>query len=236
MTKTDTYRSVLGQMEGWDDYLLRESGLPGPRGNLELMQVVADLGEQADFERWLRLGPAEAPTGDPHEFLACCGVVGLGRLLAGGERAWLPVLREQAADPRWRIREAVAMALQRWGDADMPALVGEMDAWSTGSPLEQRAAAAALCEPRLLKDPARAAEVLSILDRITTTILSRADRKSEDFKTLRQGLGYCWSVAVAALPEAGVPLMKKWLASPDPDVAWIMKENVKKNRLKGIEW
>jgi hypothetical protein len=44
-------------------------------------------------------------------------------------------------------------------------------------------------------------------------------------------LGYCWSVAVVALPEAGKPLMEKWLNSADPDVLWIMRENLRKNRL-----
>ena len=44
-------------------------------------------------------------------------------------------------------------------------------------------------------------------------------------------MGYCWSVAVAALPKAGQPAMEKWLASPNPDIRWMMKENLKKNRL-----
>jgi hypothetical protein len=44
-------------------------------------------------------------------------------------------------------------------------------------------------------------------------------------------MGYCWSVAVAALPEAGKPMMEKWLDSEDRDVSWVMKENLKKNRL-----
>jgi hypothetical protein len=55
--------------------------------------------------------------------------------------------------------------------------------------------------------------------------------KDESFKVLRQGMGYCWSVAVAALPDVGKPMMEKWLSSPDQDVRWIMKENLKKNRL-----
>ena len=42
------------------------------------------------------------------------------------------------------------MALQRWGDADMAGLLAAMTDWAAGNPLEQRAAAAALCEPRLL--------------------------------------------------------------------------------------
>jgi hypothetical protein len=81
--------------------------------------------------------------------------------------------------------------------------------------------------------------VLRILDEITASLTwvvrsetgQSGGRKSDAFKTLRQGLGYCWSVAVAALPDAGGPLMEKWLASPDPDIHWIMAENLKKNRL-----
>ena len=42
------------------------------------------------------------------------------------------------------------MALQRLGDVDMAQLLAEMRDWAEGTPLEQRAAAAAICEPRLL--------------------------------------------------------------------------------------
>jgi hypothetical protein len=48
-------------------------------------------------------------------------------------------------------------------------------------------------------------------------------------------LGYCWSVAVAALPIDGKALMEKWLVNPDKDVQWIMKENLKKNRLRRMD-
>jgi hypothetical protein len=58
-----------------------------------------------------------------------------------------------------------------------------------------------------------------------------ADRRGEDFIALRKGLGYCWSVAVAALPLEGKALMEKWLVKPDKDIQWIMQENLKKNRL-----
>ena len=146
---------------------LQESGLPGPRGNLELAQVVADEGDAPLFERYLAYTADLAPTNSPYEFLAFCGVVGLGRLLAEGQSNRLETIRQCASDRRWRMREGVAMALQRLGDANMDLLVQEMQSWSTGNPLEQRAAAAALCEPRLLKHPAHAHAVLDILDRIT---------------------------------------------------------------------
>jgi hypothetical protein len=235
VTKADGYRNTLSKLEDWDAFLLQESGLPGPRGNLELAQVVADKGDPALFERYLAYDADQAPTNSPYEFLAFCGVVGLGRLLAEGQTEMLATLRRCASDRRWRIREAVAMALQRLGDVDMDALVQAMTAWGTGTPLEQRAAAAALCEPRLLGQAKHARAVLRILDRITASVRKVENRKSEDFIALRKGLGYCWSVAVAALPDEGKRLMEKWLVDPDRDVHWIMKENLKKNRLARVD-
>jgi hypothetical protein len=235
MGKVEDYRRRLRAHEKWDSMLLAESGLPGPRGNIELAQAVAEEGDRALFERYLGYTAALAPANTPEEFLAFCGVAGLGRLLAEGEVDVLPALREPASDPRWRVREAVAMALQRLGDVDMGRLLEEMAAWSEGAPLEQRAAAAAVCEPRLLGEADTTRAVLQILDRITGSIAVRQERRSESFRTLRQGLGYCWSVAVAALPEEGKPLLEKWLGVTDPDIRWIMRENLKKARLARMD-
>jgi hypothetical protein len=235
MNKTDQYREKLRKLKNWDAFLLKESGLPGPRGNLELAQVAADLGDQKLFERYLAFDATRAPTNSPYEFLAFCGVVGLGRLIAEGKRAHLKTLHASASDSRWRIREGVAMALQRVGDKDMDALLDEMDKWSCGNLLEQRAAAAALCEPRLLHERKHVARVLGILDDITASIARVENRKSAEFVALRKGLGYCWSVAVAALPDIGKPTMEKWFASKDRDVIWIMRENLKKDRLRQMD-
>lgn len=127
------------------------------------------------------------------------------------------------------------MALQRLGDADMEQLLTEMRDWGQGTPLEQRAAAAALCEPLLLGQAMYAREVLQILDGITASVAQTDNRRSEEFKTLRKGLGYCWSVAVVALPVQGKALMEKWLVNSDKDVRWIMKENLKKARLARMD-
>jgi hypothetical protein len=238
VTKADEYRTQLRALDNWDSYLLKESGLPGPRGNIELAQVVADEGDLQLFQRYITYTADKAPTNSPYEFLAFCGIVGLGRLLAEGNHHLLNTLRQYASDPRWRIREAVAMALQRFGDVDMEQLIAEMRDWSQGTPLEQRAVAAALCEPRLLGRVEHVREVLQILDGITTSLERTDNRRSEDFLTLRKGLGYCWSVAVVALPVEGKALMEKWLVKSDKDVQWIMKENLKKARLARMdaEW
>jgi hypothetical protein len=238
MTKVGDYRVLLRDLEDWDVFLLEKSGLPGPRGNIELAQAVADEGSLQLFQRYLAYTADRAPTNSPYEFLAFCGAVGMGRLAAEGDLEALKTLRLCASDPRWRMREGVAMGLQRLGDANMDLMIKEMDEWSQGTPLEQRAAAAALCEPRLLRQPEHALAVLQTLDHITASILQVQNRRNEDFLALRKGLGYCWSVAVAALPGEGKPLMEKWLAEPDKDIRWIMRENLKKNRLTRMhaEW
>jgi hypothetical protein len=235
MKAADTYREALRSLADWEPYLLAESGLPGPRGNLTLAEVVADLGDEALFEHLLTYSAEVAPTNSPQEFLAVCGMIGLGRLTAEGRDDLLPRIRTYANDPRWRTREAVAIALQRVGDADMDRLIDEMRSWSKGSPLEKRAAAAALCEPRLLTEAPHARQTLEMLDAITESIGEIEDRRSKPFLALRKGLGYCWSVAVAALPDAGKPLFERWLSSPDRDIRWIMRQNLQKARLERMD-
>jgi hypothetical protein len=130
------------------------------------------------------------------------------------------------------------MALQRLGAADMPALLAETRSWARGSDFERRAAIAGPCEPALLHDQRDVREVLEILDTVTEALSRSADRRCEGFQALRKGLAYCWSVAVAAAPDAGRPLMERWMGSEDPDVRWVMRQNLSKKRLEaaGHEW
>lgn len=235
MTKIEAYRQKLNSLPEWDDFLLAESGLPGPRGNLELARAVADAGDAALFFRYAALTAEQAPVNSPAEFLAFCGVLGLGNLLAQGNRAVLADLRRHAADPRWRTREAVAMALQHWGLADMNALLAEMEQWSHDSPLVQRAAVAALCEPALLANPAHVERVLGVLHTVTLSLAGSPAARTPELEALRKGLGYGWSVAVAACPEAGKPAMEQWLASSNKHVQWVMRENLKKQRLLRLD-
>jgi hypothetical protein len=60
MNKTESYRQTLKTLVDWEPYLLQESGLPGPRGNIELAQVVADEGNRELFERLLAYTPNPA--------------------------------------------------------------------------------------------------------------------------------------------------------------------------------
>src|SRR5512141_350563 len=99
--KTENYRQQLRDLSDWDLFLMKESGLPGPRANLELVQAVADEGTLDLFQRYLTYTPDRASTNSPEVFLTVCGVVGLGRLLAEGDDHQLAVLHDCANDPRW---------------------------------------------------------------------------------------------------------------------------------------
>ncbi len=219
--RADVYRAELRALEDWEPYLKKHSGLPGPRANLELVQAV---GDEADADRLWRLSASS------DEFLALCGTAGLGRVALMEPETVMTWLRELAADPRWRVREGVAIALQRMGRESMPHLLAAMRTWADGGPFVQRAAAAGLCEPALLKKPENAVHTLEILDRITASLAAVGDRRDAGFKVLRQALGYCWSVAAAAAPENGLLYFEKWLHSTDKDVAWIMRSNLAKAR------
>jgi hypothetical protein len=235
MSKVDDLRLAFRSSGDPKAFITEHSGLPGPRGNLELAAAVAEEGDEALFQRLVRWTVDRAPVNTPEEFLMVCGVVGFGALVAQGHLDLVPRLRAFASDPRWRTREAVAMGLQRWGKADMAGLVAEMWAWANGNRLEQRAAAAALCEPVLLRDEDHCRAVLEILDHITRSITGAPDRRDDEFRVLRQALGYCWSVAAAASPEVGIPVLGTWMGSTDADVRWVMRENLKKKRLLRID-
>ena len=220
--RAKTYRAELRTLEDWEPYLKKHSGLPGSRANLELVEAV---GDEADADRLWRM----SSSGD--EFVALCGTAGLGKVALMEPATVMTWLSELASDPRWRVREGVAIALQRIGRESMPRLLGAMDAWIGEGPYMQRAAVAGLCDPALLKEREHAVQVLAILDHITTSLAATQDRKQDGFRVLRQALGYCWSVAAAAAPENAGPYFEKWMQSKDKDVQWVVKSNLGKARM-----
>ena len=147
-----------------------------------------------------------------------------------------------AGDPRWRMREAVAVALQcllaSRGDDTLRALgqwIGEHN-W-----LDMRAVAAAVADPGLLQERKVALQGLHLHQVILRRVLESPERKSTSFRSLRQALGYTISVVTCALPEEGFGWMAYLIASGDPDALWIVRSNLKKGRLtrgfpERVEW
>lgn len=214
-------------------YLIEHSGLPGPRANLELMAAFAEIAPAALVHQL---------ADRPDEYLRCCGVVGLGRLLAEEDDSSVrdelaEALTTRASDGSWRVREAVAMAAQRLGDASPERLLRLVGGWVHDTdPLVVRAGIAAVCEPRLLRSPGMAAAAADACQTATDLLVSvpLQDRRSRDVRTLRQALGYCWSVAVAADPARGLPRFLALPGDADADVAWIVRENRRKKRLASL--
>lgn len=210
-------------------YLTAHSGLPGPRANLELLDVAGDL--LPDGLIWDCLGRDD-------DYLACCGVVGLSRLVlaAPEDGSLVGRLRTAAADGRWRVREAAAIAVQRIGDHD-PVLLRRLVAdWvADPDPLVIRAGIAAICEPRLLTDPLTATAALAACEQATAALAAVPPpaRRGESVRVLRQGLAYCWSVAVAALPQPGLDQFFA-IETTDSDLAWVVKQNLAKQRMKRL--
>jgi hypothetical protein len=237
MGKRQDYADRLAKTEDWDSFLEDESGLPGPRGNLELAAAFVDVAPRSRILDYAQLSESEAPENTPMAFLAFCGVFGLGRLIAEGDSSNLTALRRSAHDSRWRIREAVAMALQRLGDSDLEALVAAVADWRR-DPFERRAAIAGLCEPRLLDRMPSISPVLDHLDDATRWLKGEPDRLDEGAKVLRKGLAYAWSVAVCAKPDEGKRAMEIWLGDPARHVRWVMRQNLGKARLQRLdpEW
>ncbi|MET0955034.1 MAG: HEAT repeat domain-containing protein [Cryobacterium sp.] len=213
-------------------YLTAHSGLPGPRANLALADAFAAVAP-ADLVRQF--------VGSADEFLAFCATEALGRLcLSPADRAGaLAELRRAAADPRWRVREGAARALQLLGDAEPELLYPVIDEWASApDPWLARAAVAAICEPRLLHEPIAQALALRACGRATALLLGAPvpvqPAEREAHRVLRLALGYTWSVAIAASPEAGLAAFRALAARDEPDARWIVRSNLTKKRLRSV--
>lgn len=228
-------------------YLLSSSNLPGSRANLELADAFGNViekrvnGESGRLWRLCvalsKISPDGAPVNSPEEFLPFCGTIGIGATGSISTQFYdraVTELRTLANDPRWRMREAVCFGLHRLLARRPGDTVRELEEWaSKGSLLEMRAAAAGVAEPSVLEDRETASRALRIHDTILGRIPAVNDRRDDGFRILRKGLGYTLSVVVHAIPAEGFAFMKRLTSSPDRDILWIVKQNLKKKRLSG---
>ncbi len=233
MNKPELYSQQLEATKDRINFLLENSNLPGPRGNLELLYAFMKSASDEQVTACLAFTPSIAATNTPGEFVAACGAAGLGNLILAGDSTKFKKLREMASDRRWRVREGVAFALQMIGKEDFDYLIGEIDDWVLGNHFEKRAVVAGLCEPALLKKQENAIKTLAIVRAIIQAASEVLTTKDESFVALKKGLGYGLSVAVVANPTFGKKVFEELipLAERSVTVKWILKENLKKNRL-----
>ena len=211
------------------EYLLENSGLPGPRGNLALLYQFTGQAEPSLVEQCLGLIKPDTAN-SPQEFAGMCGVVGQAVLKKSDLPAAIAGLRPYASHASWRIREAVAIAIQEIASSGFESILAELDAWSQGNALEQRAVVAALCEPKLLKNPKTNQAVLKLMERISYAFPPEKKLASEQL-SLRKTLGYGWSVLIVNHPAASRPVFETLAISQNPNLLWIVRENLGKSRL-----
>jgi hypothetical protein len=245
-TALETGLARLDDADGLAGYLVANSRLPGPRGNLALAAAFANaMCGSAERSAWhpVLVGwaatPADVvPTNDPREFLPFCALFALGAEFIGAEertRSEIAAsLRAAASSGRWRTREAVAMGLQRIGESDPSALRVLVEQWMEDATLfEQRAIVAALAHPPILGDPSTLQLSLEASRRFVLGIrsLTPAARRTEEFRVLSKGLDYAISVFVAAAPADGFALLRELATIDDRDVHRIVRSNLGKSRL-----
>src|SRR5579859_1680633 len=240
-------RALTGNQRPLEFYLRDHSRLPGPRANLELANDVshllaASVARHPDSVRSLLNYFANGDrkmvvSNTPAEFIMLCGIISFGTC-ASIEPEWreetFKLLDHYACSPYWRVREGVAIAYQHLLQADMRAtLLRLMNLVTDGNFLQQRAAIATIAEPSLLLTSDLLGSALD-LQRIALERLHHVpplERKCEEFRVLRRTLGYTVSVVTAAVPEQGFALMRECASWSDPDISWILRENLKKKRL-----
>lgn len=239
-------RALNGNRRPLEFYLRDQSRLPGKRANLELINELSNLlgavvPEYTKQTRTLLMyflqegEHVEANT--PGEFVVLCGLVASGAcaaVLSGWRGEIFELLGRYADSTSWRVREAVSMGFQQLlPAAPEQTITYLMMLAAEGNNFQQRASIAAVAEPRLLHTPEIINAALSIqrivLERVRS--VPATERKRDDFRALRQALGYTLSVVTAAAPEKGFALMRQSASWNDPDINWVLRENLKKKRL-----
>jgi hypothetical protein len=243
-TVRDRWRREL-EAVGFDPDLLRallerHSGLPGPRANLELAAALGDLAAQADAAGrkvlldWARLGPEAAPHGTRAEYVPVAAVCALGVLAARpAERArYVEPLRAAAFDPRWRMREAAALGLQRLGELDAAGLVALLRPWVVEeSDLLLRLVMVTIAHPPLLDDAAVRVVGWDASERALERVRRRRTESAETLRILVAALSFAPSVYAAAEPREGFRRLGRWAEAREPAVKKIVVANLRKARL-----
>jgi hypothetical protein len=239
-------RALSGQPRFLEFYLRDQSRLPGTRANIELAQELSNhLAALApDFSAEMRTllnslvrDEKKIVSNTPGEFVLMCGVMAFGTCAAT-----LPMWREEVFERlaqyarcgAWRVREAAALAIQKLlSAAPDETLLLLMDLLDHGDCLQMRACLAAISETTLLNSAQFITSAL-IMQRIAVEYLHAlpsVERRRTDVRVLRQTLGYTLSVVTAANPDDGFALMCEIATWNDPDINWVLRENLKKRRL-----
>ncbi|MBX3191992.1 MAG: hypothetical protein KF819_33685 [Labilithrix sp.] len=219
------------------------SGLPGTRMNLVVAQQVAHdcvaNGARADRLAFAmaQLSPEAAPGASEREFLPVCGVLAIGWRAAAEpslRKKVLPILHDAAEDLRFRVREAVPLALAKIGGAMGDALVVEVAGWMDGF-FQAAAVLLAMASPAWLPALDDAALVVARLDEAYR--LARDAPRSASRYPGHKALVDALSLAPGVLATRfGVPVFDRLVAWSDtemPELRGAIEANIASKKLAG---
>jgi len=213
-------------------FLCRTSYLPGPRANLELARIFADMctmhgskGEKL-ATKMASLDADEAPGGTDLEFLPVCGVLAIAACATVHERSrrdMLDVLHDRADDLRFRVRDAVVEALGKIGGVGGDTLALDVAPWMDGY-FHAAAVLRALANENWLPELHDVGIVTMRLDE-AFTLARNAPRAAARYPG-RKALIEALSVSPGLIAgRFGVPifeLLEKWAAVDDPELREII--------------
>jgi len=210
--------------------LKKNSGLPGPRANLGLLDTFIRDCDQENVQDCLS-ELKEDTENSPEEFVGMCGVVGYSMLNWRDDELLVGHLRKYAIHRSWRVREAVAIAIQEIPFDTLEERTDLTRRLESIDPLVNRAIVAGLCEPRNLKKQVGSRAVIDHLQR-ATALLDKTGKLTTGEESLKKALGYCWSVALVEDFEYGSKVFESLFEIKNKSTKWIIQENLKKNRLQ----
>jgi hypothetical protein len=217
------------------NFLVANSGIPGPRGNLtlavEVSRLIAkDWASKKEFFRDIIVGWSKS--GDEYlMFVANCAI---GHVLSSnpGEEGWaVPILYEANFSPLWRAREGVTFALEALLEyrADLALML--INQWCKSSdPMLVRNSIVALAHPSQLRRNHAQLSALKKYNDIGMKIIAKTVDSKNDVKILAKSLSFTLSVA-AEVDEDYLDEFQKWIDGNVKSWRTIIRGNLTKVRI-----
>jgi len=243
----DERKAAEGLASSWDrlpvdgspgsltEFLIANSGLPGPRGNLTLAAeasrlIAMDWATKKRILKGLIIG--WSASGD--EYLMFVAHSAIGHVLSGNpeEMEWaVPILYEANFSPLWRAREGVTFALEALLEDRVDLALSLIDEWcKRRDPIVVRNSIVALAHPTQLRRNHAQLDALERYNGIGMEIVAKAIDPGDDVKMLAKSLGFTISVAAEA-DEGYLDEFEKWIDGNVKTWRSIIKKNLTKARI-----
>lgn len=220
--------------------LVKHSRLPGTRPNLELAEAFAascaSRGARSDalVTAMVRLDADHAPGATELEFLPICGVYAAGFRAASdrGATKMLMLLHDAAEDLRFRVRDAVVVALAKVGAVRGDELVAQVHDWMDGffhAAAVLRALAGAAWLTRI-DDASGACELLDAAFR-TLDGAARSASRYPGFKALVEAFRAAPAPLALRFGAPVLAVLENFASCKDPDLRALVRESIKDPKL-----